>query len=84
MAAAAMSVPEAAMNEHHDAAAGKDDVRRAREVASVHAEAIAHPAQERADRKLRSGVLPPDAGHHSAPLGGGEGVDHGDARRRGG
>jgi hypothetical protein len=61
--AAGVPVPEAAVNKDHGTVARQDDVRPAREIATVQAKSISQPVQRRANDQLRLRVPAPDPGH---------------------
>ena len=70
VSASLVEVPEAAVDKNGDLAAGHDDVRSARKVAPMQPESVARGEKQSADKKLGLRVLPSDAGHHSAAVGG--------------
>lgn len=61
--AAAVTVPEAAVDEDGDAVAGEDEVGATGEAFVVQPESIAQPAQEAPDPFLRRRILTPDPAH---------------------
>ena len=63
-----MPVPEAAVDEDDFPAAGKDEIRLARQVLAVQPEAVAHAVDEAADQQLDLAVLGADAAHQLAAL----------------
>jgi len=75
--AAAVQVPEAAVDEDHPAAPGKDEVRPAGQILHVLAEMNAQAAEEAADEKLRLRIRATDGGHVFVTLGGGENIGQG-------
>ena len=62
-ARAIMAVPETAVDENRELAAGVDDVRLARQIGAMEPVARRDRAQKRAHRKLRAGVARFDRAH---------------------
>ena len=71
-----VQVPKSAVHENAGAVLRKDDVRRARQIGPVEAEAIAQGVEQAADHKFRLGILAANAGHQAAALLDGKGVGH--------
>jgi hypothetical protein len=63
-----MPMPEAAVNEYDRAVLGKDEIRAARQFASLQAEAETEGMQSAADDQFRSRIAPPDTAHVEATL----------------
>jgi hypothetical protein len=66
--ASRMPVPEAAMHKDDEAVLRQDNVRSARQVLSMQAEAVSKSVQSRPHNPLRARVLGPDPGHVLASL----------------
>ena len=64
-----MTVPEAAMNEDHLAAATKDDVRAPRQIPSMQAKPVAAAMKKAAHAQLWTRISGADTRHESAALG---------------
>jgi hypothetical protein len=71
-----VKMPEASMDEDTDAMSRKNDVRIARQITPMEAEAVAHGVEQAANDKFRLGILAANAGHQAAALLSGKGVGH--------
>jgi hypothetical protein len=67
-----VQMPEASMDEATDAVLRKNDVRIARQIAPMEAEAVAQGVEQAPDDKFRLGILAANAGHQAAALLGGK------------
>jgi hypothetical protein len=76
-----MAMPEAAMDEDGELAAGQDDVGPAGQVLAMKPKADAESVQEAADRAFRRRILAAHGGHDAGALGRGHAV-HSSFRRR--
>lgn len=61
--AAAVPVPEAAMNENNSLVPRQNYVRPPGQAFPVQPEPVAHPVQQRSNNHFRLGVLAPDTAH---------------------
>lgn len=63
-----VAMPKAPVNEDNQAVLGEDDIRRSRQVATVHAKAEAQAMGCSAHDDFRCGVLPPNTSHERGSL----------------
>lgn len=77
IAAALMSMPEAAVYHDRDSVLRQNDVRAAGQLSVLQAEAEAMGMKTPPYQDFRFGVFAEDAGHAAGSLGGGQGVGHG-------
>jgi hypothetical protein len=71
-----MTMPEAAVNKHNGAPAGKNQIRPSRKLSIMQPIPEAARMQRSTYQHLRPGVLPPYAGHHPAADFGRDDVSH--------
>jgi len=73
---ARMLMPEAPMDKDHFAAAGKDNIRYAREISTMQPKTIPQRMYDPSNRYLRLSVLGVDPPHQPASFFGAEGIRH--------